>query len=68
MSNFGKYHWYATKGIMLYLVGTPNLGLQFGKNFKIENEIKGYVDSNYAKNVDTRKSFTSCVYKFWWAC
>lgn len=38
------------------------LGLQFEKIVEKGSEIKGYVDSDYARNIDARKSLTGFVF------
>uniref|UniRef100_A0A2N9EJ65 protein-serine/threonine phosphatase n=1 Tax=Fagus sylvatica TaxID=28930 RepID=A0A2N9EJ65_FAGSY len=55
MSNPGKQHWEAVKWILRYLKGTLGTSLCFtGADMKLT----GYVDSDLAGDVDTRKSTT----------
>ena len=64
MGNPGKEHWEALKWILRYLKNTINKGLVFGinKHSKDLNIISGYVDSDYAGCIDTRKSLTGYVF------
>ncbi|XP_041011256.1 secreted RxLR effector protein 161-like [Juglans microcarpa x Juglans regia] len=62
MSNPGKAHWQATKWLLRYISGTTNLGLKYGSNVKKGCELEGFVDADYAGNVDTRKSLTGYVF------
>ncbi|MCO5564617.1 hypothetical protein L7F22_018282 [Adiantum nelumboides] len=59
MSNPGKKHWDAVKSILRYLSGTADRQLCYGGG---ELFIKGYVDSDYAGCVDSRKSTTEAEY------
>ncbi|CAM8895143.1 unnamed protein product [Rhodiola kirilowii] len=62
MANPGKYHWQAMKWILRYVKGTLNKGLLFGGNQSRQEVVEGYVDSDYAWNLDTRKSQTGLVF------
>jgi len=62
MSNLGKQHWEAVKWVLRYLRGTARLDLVFqiletGK----PRLLQGYVDADYAGDLDQRKSTTSYV-------
>lgn len=59
MANPDKEHWKAVQWIFTYLRGTSNACLQFG-NFKIG--LIGYVDSDYAGDLDKRRSLTGYVF------
>ncbi|MCO5576798.1 hypothetical protein L7F22_030618 [Adiantum nelumboides] len=61
MSNPGKKHWDVVKSILRYLSGTTDRQLCYGGG---ELSIKGYVDSDYASCVDSRKSTTGWIYTF----
>ncbi|CAM8969044.1 unnamed protein product [Rhodiola kirilowii] len=58
MSNPGEKHWIAMKYLLKYMTGTKKLGLVYA-DYEKEPELKGYVDSDFASNKDTRKSVTS---------
>ncbi|CAM8962827.1 unnamed protein product [Rhodiola kirilowii] len=62
MANPGKYHWQAVKWILRYVKGTLNKGLLFRGNQSRQEVVEGYVDSDYAGNLDTRKSQTGLVF------
>jgi len=49
----GKEHWQAVKWILRYLKGTADMGLTFDKA-KMNNSVVGYVDSDYAGDLDKR--------------
>lgn len=57
----GKEHWQAVKWILRYLKGTANVGLTFSK-VKLSESVVGYVDSDYAGDLDKRRSLTGYVF------
>nr|GEW71301.1 retrovirus-related Pol polyprotein from transposon TNT 1-94 [Tanacetum cinerariifolium] len=59
MYNPGKMHWESVKCIICYLKGTSNIGLSFEK---CPNGVVGYVDSDYAGDLDARKSLSSYIF------
>ena len=61
MSNPGKKHWEAVKGIMRYLIGTKKLCICFGRN---EACVVGYTDADYAGDMDKRRSTSGYVFMF----
>lgn len=72
MHNAGKEHWNAVKWILRYLKGTSNYALVFDKNKANCTEIRGFVDSDFAGDLDKRKSifgyiFTVCGAPISWA-
>ena len=58
----GEEHWNALKWIMRYIAGTLNVGLIYSSKFKTKNDAVGYVDSDYAGCIDTRRSLTGYVF------
>lgn len=62
MANPGTCHWEALKWTMRYLKGSTGLGLLFRKQEELVCQITGYVDSDYAGNLDTRKSLTGYIF------
>ena len=52
-------HWRAAMGILRYLADTRDLGIVFGKGGLIP---EGYVDADYAGELDTRRSTTGYVF------
>ena len=61
MASPGKIHWEAVKCIFQYLKGIVDMGLVFGK-YNTTNNIIGYVDSDYACDLDKRRSLTVYVF------
>lgn len=54
-------HWRRLKAVVQYLKGTAHLGLLYGPE---ATEVEGYSDSDYAADVDTRRSTTGYVFCF----
>ena len=52
-------HWQAAKGVVRYLAGTPDYGITFGAG---PSGLVGYSDSDYAGDIDTRRSTTGYVF------
>ena len=61
MVNLGKDHWEAVKQIFRYLRGSFELCLTFSESKPI---LKGYVDANWAGNLDGRKSTSVYLFTF----
>jgi hypothetical protein len=59
MSNPGKEHWRAVQWIFRFLRGTADHCLQFGRTAK---GLIGYVDSDYAGDLDRKRSLTGYVF------
>nr|KYP48030.1 Retrovirus-related Pol polyprotein from transposon TNT 1-94 [Cajanus cajan] len=62
MANPGKPHWEAIKWVLRYLCGTTDVGLKYISQGGVP-EIEGFVDSDFAGSIDTRKSITGYVFK-----
>nr|GEW91039.1 hypothetical protein [Tanacetum cinerariifolium] len=62
MHNPSEMHWEAVKCILRYLKGTNNIGLSFEKGRASPNGVVGYVDSDYAGDLDARKSLSSYIF------
>ena len=60
MANPGKAHWEAVKWVLRYLKGTVDTGLCFGVD---TCDLSGFVDSDYAGDLDKRRSTTGYVFK-----
>ena len=59
MSKPGKQHWEAVKWILRYLKGSSDTSLCFiGASLKLQ----GYVDADFAGDIDSRKSTTRFVF------
>jgi Reverse transcriptase (RNA-dependent DNA polymerase) len=61
MKNPGREHWMAVKRILRYLKGTATLGIQFGGP-KATLIVNGYVDADWAGDVESRRSTTGYVF------
>ena len=48
----GRSHWEAVKWVLRYIKGTIDVDLVFEKDFTGKQERVGYVDSNYAGDLD----------------
>ena len=62
MVDLGKEHWNVVKWIFRYLTSTHDFGILFDQ--RVSTEDVGYVDSNYAGDLDSRKSMTGYVFRF----
>lgn len=59
MANPGREHWNTVKRILRYIKGTSNVALCYGGS---ELTVRGYVDSDFAGDLDKSKSTTGYVY------
>ena len=59
MADPGREHWNAVKRILRYIKGTSDVALCFGGS---EFVVRGYVDSDFAGDLDKRKSTTGYVF------
>ncbi|KAI4323677.1 hypothetical protein L6164_023265 [Bauhinia variegata] len=59
MANPGREHWNVVKRVLRYLKGTENVALCYGG---LDFIVKGYVDSDYAGDIDKSKSTTGYVF------
>lgn len=55
MGNLGKKHWLAVKWIFKYLKGTKSVGLTYGRSKAEMNGLAGYVNADYAGDLDKRR-------------
>uniref|UniRef100_A0A3Q7HMN1 Reverse transcriptase Ty1/copia-type domain-containing protein n=1 Tax=Solanum lycopersicum TaxID=4081 RepID=A0A3Q7HMN1_SOLLC len=62
MGKLGREHWQAVKRIFRYLRGTSDVGLIYGGDTQCL--VTGYSDSDYAGDVDTRRSMICYVFTF----
>ncbi|KAF5951571.1 hypothetical protein HYC85_009515 [Camellia sinensis] len=62
MHDPGKDHWQAVKWILRYIHGTVNLGLKFERDNRLGQNLEGYVDSDYAGDLDKRRSTTGYLF------
>ena len=68
MSNPGRLHWEGVKWIMRYVKGTSNMGLLFDAKAPKARSLIGYVDSDYAQDLDRRRSTTGYVFTLAGGC
>jgi hypothetical protein len=61
MANPGRQHWNAIKWIFRYLKGTIEYGITFVRQ-KSDLSVVGYIDANYARDLDDQRSTTSYVF------
>ena len=59
MTNLGREHWKSVKRILRYIKGTSDVALCYGES---EYTVGGYVDSDFAGDLDKRKSTTGYVF------
>lgn len=64
MTNPGKRHWEATKWILRYLKGSKSVNLTYCKRDDYPTKIYGYVDSDYAGDLDKRRSLSGYIFFF----
>ncbi|XP_075521131.1 secreted RxLR effector protein 161-like [Primulina tabacum] len=63
MSKPGKMHWETVKWVMRYLKGSVNQFLVYGEGQTTTgNELMGYVDADYAGDLDKRRSFSGYTF------
>ena len=61
LSNPGRPHWDAVKWIFRYLRNTTNYGIMFSRQPE-DPLVAGYVDADYAGDLDNRRSTTGYVF------
>ena len=64
MHNPGKGHWQAVKWILRYIQKTMDVRLLFERDDTLGQGVIGYVDSDYAGDLDKRRSTTGYVFTF----
>lgn len=65
MTNLGKPHWDVVKRVLRYLKGTSQYKLCYQGNSIRSNRsisIEGYVDVDWARDIDRRRSTSGCVF------
>ncbi|XP_062104529.1 secreted RxLR effector protein 161-like [Humulus lupulus] len=61
MSKPARSHWQVVKWLLRYLKGSSELGLEYKRG---EKQVIGYCDSDYAADLDKRRSLTDFVFTF----
>eukprot|EP00253_Pinus_taeda_P028941 PITA_28941 len=64
MSKLGKEHWTTMKWVFRYLRGTSDYGLCCQGRSGLERmlDIRGFVDADWARDLDQRRSTSGCVF------
>lgn len=62
MGNPGKEHWQAVKWVLRYLKGTQETGLVYCRGSDTSQQVQGFVDSDYAGDLDKRRSLTGYAF------
>lgn len=62
LDKYDETHWNAIKRIFKYLKETDHYGIMYTKN-NAPNILKGYSDSDFASDTDTRRSTTGYIFK-----
>ena len=62
MANPSKRHWETAKWVLRYIFGTIDVGLKYPNRGEVPIT-EGYVDSDFAGDIDTRKSTTGYALK-----
>ena len=57
-----QIHWTAVKRILRYLKGTPDFGLLYKRHHSTP-QLKGFCDSDYGGDIDTRRSKSGYVFQ-----
>ena len=61
MANLGKRYWEAAKWVLRYIFRTIDVGLKCANQGEVPN-IEGYMDFDFARSIDTRKSITGYAF------
>ncbi|XP_073153455.1 secreted RxLR effector protein 161-like [Henckelia pumila] len=62
MSNPSTEHWQAVKWLLRYLKETVKLNLVYSASDSLTCEVAGYCDSDYAANLDKRRSLSGYIF------
>lgn len=62
MATLRKEHWKAVKWVLRYLKGTQEYGLVYGKSARKVTGLCGYVDSDFAGDLDRRRSLIGYLF------
>lgn len=64
MSNPGRTHWEAMEWVLKYIKGSVDTGMLYCQEEGETDMLVGYVDSDFAGNIYTRKSVIDYVFTF----
>ena len=62
MHSLGKEHWEAVKWILRYVKGSIDRGLVFDRNKVATLDVIGFVDVDYANDLDKRRSISGYIF------
>ena len=62
MHDLGKRHWHAVKQILRYILNTVDVGLMPERDDNLGQCVVGYVNFDYASDLDRHQSTTGCVH------
>lgn len=62
MANPDKLHWFTVKWILRYLKGTSKLGLKYKVSKDDRRGVVGYVDEDFATDLDRKRSLTRYLF------
>ena len=62
MANPGREHWEATKWVLRFVKGTSDVGLLYKRVDEGEAKLRGFVDADFAGDLDKRRSLTGYVF------
>ncbi len=68
MTNPCKVHWEDVKWILRYIKGTIDFGILFDSRATNSTHVLGFVDANYAQDLDKRRSTTGYVFTLAGGC
>jgi hypothetical protein len=62
IKNHSKAHWQVIKWILYYLRNIAYIGLVYDKGSNIISNVESFVNSDYASDLDSRRSLTDYVF------
>lgn len=62
MANPGREHWEATKWVLRFIKGTSDVGLLYRRVNEDQAKLRGFVDADFAGDLDKRRSLTGYVF------
>ncbi|XP_062100743.1 secreted RxLR effector protein 161-like [Humulus lupulus] len=68
IADSGEEHWNPLKWILIYGKGTIDVSLIYSSKFQTQSKVMGYVDSDNAGCIDTRRSLIGYVFTIQGGC
>ena len=56
MNSYNVVHWRGVQQLLRYFSGTKDIMITYGTDVSKLNQIEGYVDTDWAADIDTRRS------------